>query len=50
MSREHNDANVLCLGARVIGDGVAFDLIRVWLTTDFAGGRHQQRIAKFSDL
>jgi ribose 5-phosphate isomerase B len=50
MSREHNDANVLCIGARVIGEGVAFDLIKVWLTTDFAGGRHQQRIAKFSDL
>lgn len=50
MSREHNDANVLCIGARVIGEGVAFDLIKVWLQTAFAGGRHQQRIAKFSDL
>lgn len=49
MSREHNDANILCLGARVIGEGVAVDLIKVWLDTAFAGGRHQQRIAKFSD-
>ncbi|OIP45612.1 MAG: ribose 5-phosphate isomerase B [Deltaproteobacteria bacterium CG_4_10_14_3_um_filter_60_8] len=50
MSREHNDANVLCLGARVLGPGLAEDLVRVWLTTAFAGGRHQLRIAKFSDL
>jgi ribose 5-phosphate isomerase B len=50
MSREHNDANVLCLGARVIGEGVAVDLIKVWLDTPFAGGRHQQRIAKYSDI
>lgn len=49
MSREHNDANILCLGARVIGEGVAVDLVKVWLNTPFAGGRHQQRIAKFSD-
>lgn len=50
MSREHNDANVLCLGARVIGDGVALDLVKVWLTTAFSGGRHQQRIAKYSEI
>lgn len=49
MSREHNNANVLCLGARVIGPGVAEEIVKVWLTTDFAGGRHQQRIAQFSD-
>jgi ribose 5-phosphate isomerase B len=48
MSREHNDANVLCLGARVLGPGLAEDLVRVWLTTAFAGGRHQLRVAKFS--
>ncbi len=48
MSREHNDANILCLGARVIGEGVALDLIKVWLSTPFAGGRHQQRLAKLS--
>jgi ribose 5-phosphate isomerase B len=49
MSREHNDANVLCLGARVLGPGLAADIVQVWLSTAFAGGRHQQRIAKFSD-
>ena len=48
MSRELNGANVLCLGARVLGPGLAEDLVRVWLTTAFAGGRHQLRVAKFS--
>lgn len=48
MSREHNNANVLCLGARVIGPGVADAIVRTWLSTDFAGGRHQRRIDKFS--
>lgn len=45
MSREHNDANVLCLGARILGIGIALDIVKIWLTTDFAGGRHQRRIA-----
>lgn len=48
MAREHNNANILCLGARVIGWGVADAIVRTWLNTDFAGGRHQQRINKFS--
>lgn len=47
MSREHNDANVLCLGARVIGSGLADEIVRVWMTTDFAGGRHLKRIEMF---
>lgn len=47
MSREHNDANVLCLGARVIGPGLAAEMVRTWMTTEFAGGRHQRRIDKF---
>ncbi|MEW6593395.1 MAG: ribose 5-phosphate isomerase B [Thermodesulfobacteriota bacterium] len=47
MSREHNDANVLCLGARVIGPGLAEEIVRVWMTTDFAGGRHLKRIGMF---
>lgn len=50
MSREHNDANVLCLGARVIGEGVAVDLVRIWLVTPFSGGRHRSRLARFSDF
>ena len=49
MSREHNDANVLCLGARVIGPGLALEIIRTWMTTDFAGGRHLDRVAMFAD-
>ncbi|MEJ2034217.1 MAG: ribose 5-phosphate isomerase B [Deltaproteobacteria bacterium] len=48
MSREHNDANVLCLGARVIGLGLATEIVRTWLATDFTGGRHQRRIAMYS--
>lgn len=44
MSREHNDANVLCLGARVLGSALAQDIVGVWLTTEFAGGRHLRRI------
>lgn len=48
MSREHNNANILCLGARVIGIGVAEAIVSCWLSTSFTGGRHQQRIDKFS--
>ena len=47
MSREHNDANVLCLGARVVGQGLAAETVRTWMTTDFAGGRHLRRIEMF---
>lgn len=47
MSREHNDANILCLGARVIGQGLAAEIVKTWMTTDFAGGRHQRRIDMF---
>ena len=47
MSREHNDANILCIGARVIGPGLAVEIVRTWMTTDFAGGRHQRRIDLF---
>ena len=48
MSREHNDANVLCMGARVIGPGLAAEMVRVWLATEFGGGRHLTRIEMFS--
>ena len=47
MSREHNDANILCLGARVIGPGLAAEIVQTWMNTDFAGGRHQRRIDMF---
>jgi ribose 5-phosphate isomerase B len=46
LTRLHNNANVLCLGARLIGTDVAKDCLRVFLTTDFEGGRHQNRVAK----
>ena len=47
MSREHNDANVLCMGARIVGTGLAEEVVRAWLTTEFAGGRHQRRLDMF---
>lgn len=46
MSRLHNDANVLCFGARVVGPGVAHALIDAFLATSFEGGRHQKRVSK----
>jgi len=44
MARRHNDANVLCMGARVIGGGVAEQVVRIFLETPFEGGRHQRRV------
>jgi ribose 5-phosphate isomerase B len=46
LSRQHNDANVLSLGERVIPEEVALRTVRVWLTTEFEGGRHARRIAE----
>ena len=46
LCREHNDANVLALGARLIGDVVAKDCLDTFLTTDFAGDRHVRRVEK----
>ena len=48
-TRLHNDANVLCLGARVLGAGLALDLVDLFLTTPFEGGRHSNRIALLED-
>lgn len=45
-SREHNDANVLTLGARMIPPGLAREIVAVWLETPFAGGRHERRVEK----
>lgn len=45
-AREHNNANVLSLGGRVIGSELAKEIVRVWLETEFAGGRHQKRVDK----
>jgi len=47
LSRQHNNANVLCLGGRTTGPDVAKDCLRVFLETEFEGGRHQNRVAKF---
>lgn len=49
-SREHNDANILTMGERVIGPGLALDIVHIWLHTEFEGGRHERRIAKISAI
>ncbi len=46
MSREHNDANILCLGARVLEPALALSMVELWLATGFTGGRHQRRVDK----
>ena len=48
LSREHNDANVLSMGGRVLGFGLAEEILTVWLTTAFQGGRHQRRLDQIS--
>ena len=50
MSREHNNANVLAMGGRVIGSEVAAQIVRTWMTTEFAGGRHERRVNKIMAL
>lgn len=50
MSREHNDANVLALGARILDDDRAFAIVEKWLATEFAGGRHQRRVDKIAAI
>jgi len=50
MARRHNDANVLCLGARVLGGGVAAQIVEVFLATPFDGGRHQRRVEKIEPV
>ena len=50
MAREHNDANVLTLGARVLDEQTALKIIDKWLTTNFAGGRHQGRVDKIMKI
>lgn len=46
LAREHNDSNVLSLGERMIPEDLALEIVKVWLTTPFAGGRHARRIAE----
>lgn len=49
-TRLHNDANVLCMGGRVIGAGVAAEIVETFLNTDFEGGRHQRRVDQITDI
>lgn len=49
-SREHNDANILTLGERVIGPGLARDIVAVWLQAEFSGGRHGKRVDKITAI
>lgn len=49
-SREHNDANILAMGARVLEPSLALEMVDLWLETPFSGGRHQRRIDKISAL
>ena len=50
MSREHNDANVLAIGGRIVGTGLADEILALWLDTDFEGGRHQRRIDQITAI
>ena len=50
MSREHNDANVLAMGGRIVGAGLADEILKLWLDTPFQGGRHQRRVDQIMQL
>ena len=50
MTRRHNDANVLCMGGRVVGDGLALKIVDVFLETPFEGGRHARRVGKIHEI
>ncbi len=50
LTRQHNDANMIAIGAAVVGEKLALEIVDVFLTTDFEGGRHQRRIDKFMAL
>lgn len=49
LTREHNDANILCMGARIIGKECALENLKVFVNTEFAGGRHLRRIEKLDE-
>ena len=50
MSREHNDANVLAMGGRIVAPGLADEIVKLWLDTAFEGGRHQRRVDQISAI
>jgi len=50
MSRQHNDANVLSMGGRIVAEGLATEILELWLATPFEGGRHQRRVDQLLEL
>lgn len=50
LSREHNDANVLSMGGRIVAEGLASEILELWLATSFEGGRHERRVAQLADI
>ena len=50
LSRQHNDANVLSMGGRIVAEGLADEILRLWLSTEFEGGRHAARVAQIAEL
>lgn len=48
-SRSHNDSNVLCFGERIVGEYLAKDIVKIWLDTEFDGGRHSKRVNMIED-
>ncbi len=50
LSRQHNDANVLAMGARVVAPAMADEIVELWLSTEFEGGRHAERIAQIAEI
>jgi ribose 5-phosphate isomerase B len=50
MACEHNNANILCLGERVVGEGLALALLDAWMNAEFGGGRHARRVGKINAL
>ncbi len=49
-TRQHNDSNVIALGERVVGPGLALEIVDTWLGTEFEGGRHQNRVDKITEI
>jgi ribose 5-phosphate isomerase B len=50
MAREHNDANVLSIGARIVASALAREIVELWLTTSFQGGRHERRVRQIEEI
>jgi len=50
LCRQHNDSNVLILGGRVVGKGLAYEIVKTWLETPFEGGRHSKRLEKIDNI